>query len=142
MTPACDVTNIASLEKVVKGCELSMPSFKGRIQESIVLKVSSPKEDSRYHKIFDIRTTKQNAIFDNMSFEEWKSSVKPKIQGSWNLHASLPKGMTFFIMLSPSTVLSALKAKPTMRRGTHTKTHLHDTESPWRPKVSWLRTKI
>jgi hypothetical protein len=100
MTPACDVTNIASLEKVVKGCELSMPPFKGRIQESMVLKVSSPKEDSRYHKNFDIWTTKQDAIFDNMSFEEWKSSVKPKIQGSWNLHASLPKGMTFFIMLS------------------------------------------
>ena len=79
MTPACDVTNIASLEKVVKGCELSMPLFKGRIQASMVLKVSSSKEDSRYHKNFDILTTKQDAIFDNMSLEEWKGSVKPKI---------------------------------------------------------------
>ena len=35
-----------------------------------------------------------------MTFEEWNSSVKSKVQGSWNLHALLPPSMDFFIMLS------------------------------------------
>lgn len=35
-----------------------------------------------------------------MSHEEWRASVLPKVQGSWNLHAVLPSDMDFFIMLS------------------------------------------
>lgn len=38
-----------------------------------------------------------------MSHDEWRASVSPKVQGSWNLHTVLPSGMDFFIMLS-STV--------------------------------------
>jgi len=35
-----------------------------------------------------------------MSFEQWDQAVKPKVNGSWNLHTALPKGMDFFILLS------------------------------------------
>lgn len=42
----------------------------------------------------------QDALFEKMTFEEWNSSVKSKVQGSWNLHALLPASMDFFIMLS------------------------------------------
>ena len=35
-----------------------------------------------------------------MSFDDWNASTSPKVQGSWNLHAALPTGMDFFIMLS------------------------------------------
>ena len=35
-----------------------------------------------------------------MSYNEWQSAVIPKVQGSWNLHALLPKGLDFFILLS------------------------------------------
>lgn len=35
-----------------------------------------------------------------MSFDDWKVSLEPKVQGSWNLHQLLPKGMDFFILLS------------------------------------------
>lgn len=35
-----------------------------------------------------------------MSFSDWNQSTLPKVQGSWNLHAALPAGMDFFIMLS------------------------------------------
>ena len=53
VTPVCDVTNIASLGKVVKDCELSMPPFKGCIQASTVLKVNQKK----------IPVTMKNLIF-------------------------------------------------------------------------------
>lgn len=42
----------------------------------------------------------QDRTFSAMSHEEWRASVLPKVQGSWNLHTALPSGMDFFIMLS------------------------------------------
>ena len=35
-----------------------------------------------------------------MTYTDWAECVAPKVQGSWNLHATLPKGMDFFILLS------------------------------------------
>jgi len=35
-----------------------------------------------------------------MSFEEFHSVLKPKVDGSWNLHSQLPSGMDFFVLLS------------------------------------------
>lgn len=35
-----------------------------------------------------------------MSFEDWQTAVRPKVQGSWNLHETLPANLDFFVMLS------------------------------------------
>ena len=35
-----------------------------------------------------------------MTFDDWKVSTGPKIQGTWNLHTLLPGNMDFFICLS------------------------------------------
>ena len=35
-----------------------------------------------------------------MTLEDWTTSTNPKVCGSWNLHALLPKRMDFFILLS------------------------------------------
>ena len=35
-----------------------------------------------------------------MTLEEWNATTKPRVQGTWNLHAMLPPGMDFFIMFS------------------------------------------
>ena len=42
-------------------------------------------------------------MFQNMTYEDWKASIEPKVQGTWNLHKILPTGMDFFIMLSSIT---------------------------------------
>lgn len=39
-------------------------------------------------------------MYERMSFDDWQVAVKPKTQGSWNLHELLPKGMDFFILAS------------------------------------------
>jgi len=38
--------------------------------------------------------------FNNMSVEAWAAAIRPKVDGSWNLHTLLPKGMDFFLLLS------------------------------------------
>ena len=38
-----------------------------------------------------------------MSLEEFNAAVKPKVQGSWNLHNHLPQDMDFYVLLSSIT---------------------------------------
>jgi acyl carrier protein len=43
----------------------------------------------------------KNALFANMTLDDvWTPSLKPKIDGTWNLHDLLPKDMDFFILYS------------------------------------------
>ena len=78
-TPACDITDRAKFATVLKNCSKTMPEVNGLIQASMVLR---------------------DAIFDNMTFDDWKTSVSPKVQGSWNLHTLLPGDLDFCIYLS------------------------------------------
>ncbi len=39
-------------------------------------------------------------MFENMSFSDYQAAVRPKVQGSWNLHSILPGTMDFFVLLS------------------------------------------
>lgn len=42
-------------------------------------------------------------MFENMSYDDYQTAVLPKVQGSWHLHAHLPRDMDFFVMLSSAT---------------------------------------
>lgn len=42
----------------------------------------------------------QDSIFENMTYQDWRSTMDPKVHGTWNLHNLLPTGLDFFIMLS------------------------------------------
>ena len=38
--------------------------------------------------------------FQDMTFEDWSTTVSPKVEGAWNLHKVLPKDIDFFISTS------------------------------------------
>ncbi|KAI0377221.1 putative polyketide synthase [Hypomontagnella monticulosa] len=44
----------------------------------------------------------RDAIFEQMSLDDWRSGVRPKVDGTWNLHTEFSKvgSLDFFIMLS------------------------------------------
>ncbi|PNY20709.1 Polyketide synthase [Tolypocladium capitatum] len=42
----------------------------------------------------------RDSIFQNMTIEKWNTATRPKILGTWNLHALLPRDLDFFILLS------------------------------------------
>ncbi|EDN96866.1 hypothetical protein SS1G_01792 [Sclerotinia sclerotiorum 1980 UF-70] len=44
-----------------------------------------------------------DSTFEQMSYDQWCTTIQPRVQGSWNLHSLLPKGMEFFILLSSIT---------------------------------------
>ncbi|CAG7972082.1 unnamed protein product [Penicillium salamii] len=75
----CDISDISTLQ-ALSGEQFShLPPIKGCIQASMVLK---------------------DGLFAGMSFDDWQIAIRPKVQGSWNLHTVLPDNMDFFLMLS------------------------------------------
>ncbi|GIJ99437.1 type I iterative polyketide synthase [Aspergillus viridinutans] len=79
VTPACDITDKEGLKAVLFEFSQTMPPIKGCVQASMVV---------------------SDAHFEGISFESWKASTTPKVQGSWNLHELLPRGMNFFVLMS------------------------------------------
>jgi len=78
-TFACDISDEESLTKALNECVRTMPPIRGAIQAAAVIR---------------------DAVFDNYTLEQWQANLRPKVQGSWNLHRHLPKDMDFFVMLS------------------------------------------
>ncbi|KAI0173624.1 putative polyketide synthase [Hypoxylon sp. FL1284] len=79
LAPSCDVADLDQLEKAVGEASRTMPPIRGCIQGTMVLR---------------------DSVIDNMSWDDWTESTRPKVQGSWNLHTTMPKGMDFFLFLS------------------------------------------
>jgi NAD(P)-dependent dehydrogenase (short-subunit alcohol dehydrogenase family) len=94
--PACDVSDKNSLSAVLAECARTSPAIKGAIQASMVLKV-------RLFSFWNIPIKLiclQDSTLEEMTIEDWQLSIKPKVDGSWNLHTLLPTKMDFFICLS------------------------------------------
>ncbi|KIX00018.1 uncharacterized protein Z518_10945 [Rhinocladiella mackenziei CBS 650.93] len=75
----CDITNESELEEVLQICSTDLPPIRGVFQCAMVLR---------------------DVLFENMSHQHWTESIRPKVQGTWNLHQHLPKHLDFFIILS------------------------------------------
>ncbi|KAI0453135.1 hypothetical protein F5B21DRAFT_505692 [Xylaria acuta] len=76
---AGDIADKPRLQEILEEIAATMPPIRGVIQGAMVL------DDSLFHK---------------MTFEQWVTATRPKIQGSWNLHELLPQNLNFFIELS------------------------------------------
>jgi zearalenone synthase (highly reducing iterative type I polyketide synthase) len=76
---ACDVADSDALASTLAICKETMPPIRGAIQAATVIR---------------------DAIFHNLTFQNWQTNLRPKVQGSWNLHEQLPRDMDFFVMLS------------------------------------------
>ncbi|KAL9623322.1 MAG: hypothetical protein Q9160_002429 [Pyrenula sp. 1 TL-2023] len=77
--PACDISNLESLEGCLRRCSRSLPPITGCVNTAMVRK---------------------DTTFETMSHEDWTTSVNPKVHGSWNLHQLLPHDISFFILLA------------------------------------------
>ncbi|KAI1819535.1 lovastatin nonaketide synthase [Xylaria intraflava] len=78
-TPAVDLVDLERLREVIEDLGHSMPPIRGCIQATVALR---------------------DALFQNMSHEDWTVAVNSKAASSWNLHSVLPSGLDFFVILS------------------------------------------
>ena len=79
---SCDVADEDSLAHTLRQCSETMPAVKGVFQCAMVLR---------------------DNLFERMNYEQWTSSLRPKVQGSWNLSTLLPRDLDFHITLSSFT---------------------------------------
>ncbi|KIA76017.1 polyketide synthase [Aspergillus ustus] len=75
----CDVSNREAVKEAVEHIQSHLPPIKGVIQGAMVLR---------------------DVLFEQMAYQQWVESTRPKVQGTWNLHEYLPADMDFFITLS------------------------------------------
>ncbi|KAK6860758.1 polyketide synthase [Apiospora arundinis] len=78
-TPACSIVDRDALRQTLSDCATRLPPIKGCIQSSMVM---------------------TEKVFQNMDFADWQNTIDPKVAGSWNLHAELPRGLDFFVLIS------------------------------------------
>ncbi|KAF5978633.1 polyketide synthase [Fusarium coicis] len=76
----CDVSKKEDLSRVLIDLESkNLPEIKGCVTGAMVLK---------------------DTLFDKMTANDVRTTVGPKVHGTWNLHELLPKNLDFFVMLS------------------------------------------
>ncbi|RYN74805.1 Compactin diketide synthase [Alternaria alternata] len=76
----CDVGDKTALQAVLDDLKAKgLPSIKGCATGAMVL---------------------QDCLFDKMTADHIRTTVGPKVHGTWNLHELLPRDMDFFVMLS------------------------------------------
>lgn len=56
-------------------------------------------------------------MFENMSYDDFEAAIRPKVQGSWNLHECLPATMDFFLLLSSATGILGNRAQANYASG-------------------------
>lgn len=76
---SCDIADQKALAKVFRQCSHELPRVKGVFQCAMVLR---------------------DTLFEKMTYQQWKESLRPKVEGSWNIHLLSPQDLDFFITLS------------------------------------------
>ncbi|KAK7724612.1 putative secondary metabolism biosynthetic enzyme [Diaporthe eres] len=77
--PKCDVSDAEALSAVLAYCKANLPPIKGCIQAAMELR---------------------DSVFENIDHPAWTACLRPKVDGSWNLHQQLPHDLDFFILFS------------------------------------------
>ncbi|KAJ5777293.1 hypothetical protein N7520_000539 [Penicillium odoratum] len=92
----CDIADRDSLQDVLDRCSETLPPIKGLITGAMVL---------------------QDALFETMSSAAFNAAVRPKVDGTWNLHELLPADLDFFVMLSSIIGVAGLRSQANYNAG-------------------------
>ncbi|KAM7189490.1 hypothetical protein V8F20_010118 [Naviculisporaceae sp. PSN 640] len=71
------------------------------IQEDVERAIETVPADRPIRGVINAAMVLRDGMFENMTYQSWKSSVSPKVHGSWNLHkATSDLALDFFVMTS------------------------------------------
>lgn len=75
----CDIGDDEACLKFATACQASLPPVRGIVTGAMVL---------------------DDTILESMTYSQWQAAIRPKVNGTWNLHKTLGGHVDFFIMLS------------------------------------------
>lgn len=96
---SCDISLASSLTVALRACEDDgFPPVRGVIQGAMLLR---------------------DSIFEQMTLNDWRSGLSPKLHGTWNLHTefSHPDSLDFFIMLSSVSGIAGIASQSNYAAG-------------------------
>ncbi|KAM7215806.1 polyketide synthase [Rhypophila decipiens] len=90
--PTCDVGDRENLSRVLQQYTVNegWPKVRGVVQGAMVLR---------------------DAIYQNMTQEQFLGATRGKVQGSWHLHELLPADLDFFVLLSSSVGIAGSRGQ-------------------------------
>ncbi|KAL9036095.1 MAG: hypothetical protein Q9214_006290, partial [Letrouitia sp. 1 TL-2023] len=91
--PACDISDEVAVSNVIQRLIISIPPIKGCIQASM------------------------DGLLETTSLSDFTAVLKPKFNGSWNLHLHLPDNLDFFILLSSVSGITGARAQAAYAAG-------------------------
>ncbi|KUI53120.1 Lovastatin diketide synthase LovF [Cytospora mali] len=92
----CDITKDDQLVTLLADLENIMPPIRGVIQAAMAL---------------------HDTILQKLTYEQWQSSIQPKVAGTLNLHHHLPRDLRFFVMLSSTSGVVGLVSQANYAAG-------------------------
>ena len=94
-----DIADAAKLEAIARDISAILPPVGGVIQAAMVLQVCRAEREISWRCQIQLLTYNKDSIVENMTHEDYLTAVRPKVQGTWNLHNQF-QNLDFFIMLS------------------------------------------
>ncbi|KAK5997938.1 Highly reducing polyketide synthase lcsB [Cladobotryum mycophilum] len=90
-------------ELEVLGCNVQV--FKGSVANvndvrRVVAEASKP-----IRGVIQLSMALQDRAIDTITYEDWYTAIRPKVDGTWNLHNSLGDNLDFFVMFSSTSGL-------------------------------------
>lgn len=145
-TPRCDIssaTEFAAALNEMGNITPTMPPIKGCINAAMVLQVGCLDALGCAVTIQYINGI-QDSVFENMPYSQWRPTIQPKVNTSWNLHELLPD-LDFFIILASIVGISGSPGQSNYAAGCAFQDALarYRTETGRRASVSldlgWMR---
>ena len=95
-----DIADAAKLEAAARDVSAILPPVGGIIQAAMVLQVCRAERRISWRcQTRSLTRYTKDSIVENMTYEDYLTAVRPKVQGTWNLHKQF-QNLDFFIMLS------------------------------------------
>ncbi|KOS22576.1 Lovastatin nonaketide synthase [Escovopsis weberi] len=88
-------------ELEVLGCNVQV--FKGSVSDMDDVKRAVSGAAKPIRGVVQLSMALQDRAIDTMSFEDWYTAIRPKVDGTWNLHNAMGDSLDFFVMFSSTS---------------------------------------
>ncbi|KAF1992963.1 polyketide synthase [Amniculicola lignicola CBS 123094] len=85
------------------GCKIQV--FQGSVANAEDVNRAVAEAYAPIRGVINLSMALQDRAIDNMAYEDWYTAIRPKVDGTWNLHHALSPDLDFFVLFSSTSGL-------------------------------------
>lgn len=93
---ACDISDEEKVREMLSSVQQNQPPIRGVIHGAMILKVFTSPSQS----FCSLVNNTKDIHIERMKADNYHTVLRPRYNGTWNLHKHLPLNLDFFVMLS------------------------------------------